>query len=579
MIKFISLLGTGSYVPCNYYINKAEIRDCCYVQEAIVKILETEGSLPDSTIVFTTEEAYKKNWLNCAYYSNGEDLKEKSKKGGLQEILKKAITGGSSKNVMIPSGDKEEDLWILFMKILDEIEENDEIILDITHSFRYLPMLVFIIVNYARSIKNCSLKYIFYGAFEALGNINQVKSKPIEDRNVPIYDLTPFANLFDWTVGIDRYLATGDISIVKELTNLEIKKINSLIGSDPSLPKDIEKSILYKNSKKLKELSKSMEKYSEVVFTCRGQIIPGKLRTFKKNIDTVIESTAYQDIKPLAPVIQKLKDQFQKFEVKPVYFNDSNLIEYIETAKWCLNNKMYQQGLTILHEGLISFICDKRGVDKLVHKNRKSVTFDSRNLSKKYKYGKEEDISNSDKLFLLIHDMGDFRNDINHAGWNKEPAAYDRFGIRLKEFIEDTERLIKDFEIEDENNTCKNMLLIFSHELTNNQIKEAEQKYDIVNFLSLEKELLGIWSNIPPELEDVNNHIEKIIKWIDTNGQLGDYALVQGDFGATVKVVNHCKKRGITPIYATTKRIVKKDKAGEKIVLSREFEHVIFREY
>jgi len=41
----------------------------------------------------------------------------------------------------------------IFRTIFDEIDENDEIIFDVTHSFRYLPMLVFIVINYARVVK------------------------------------------------------------------------------------------------------------------------------------------------------------------------------------------------------------------------------------------------------------------------------------------------------------------------------------------------------------------------------------------------------------------------------------------
>jgi len=47
-------------------------------------------------------------------------------------------------------------------------------------------------------------------------------------------------------------------------------------------------------------------------------------------------------------------------------------------------------------------------------------------------------------------------------------------------------------------------------------------------------ELHNKWSNIPPELEDLRDYLNDILEWIDLNAQEGDYALIQGDYGATL---------------------------------------------
>jgi CRISPR-associated Csx2 family protein len=602
MLKFISLLGTGKYVPCNYYLDNQKAYNCCYVQEAIFKILQQKDMPPDEVIIFTTEQSHEVNWINCAY---NDESKEKGKRESLYNTLKDIVKedGKKIKNVMIPFGNTEQDLWILFERVLNEIDENDEIILDITHSFRYLPMLVFIVINYARYVKKCSLRYIYYGAFETLGSTKQVDSMPMEKRNAPIFDLTPFADLFDWTIGIDRYLATGDASIVSQLTDSEIKKINlnikkTLLTSEHSEPRT-----LFKNPNQLRELSDSMKAFSDAVFTCRGQELSKTVGHLKNSIDLVMESTAHQDIKPLTPVIGKLKKQFEKFISDTGHLDDSYLNDYInsiETAKWCLNNKMYQQGLTILHEGLISYVCDKWGIDKINETNRKKVTSYSRMVFERYK-GKDKykkdidnyedkdnykcqymddaidymslDIDSSavEEQFLLIYNIGDLRNDINHAGWKKNTARPSKFSDGLGSFIKRTKNIIY--------LQNKQLLLIFSHQLTSRQIEEAQQKFGISKFVPLKNELMSMWSNIPPDLEHLQDYLLDILKWIDINGRSGDYALVQGDHGATMLVVNYCKSKNIIPVYATTKRVVKEEVSGEKVMVSREFEHVIFRKY
>ncbi|MBZ4665843.1 TM1812 family CRISPR-associated protein [Mahella sp.] len=48
--------------------------------------------------------------------------------------------------------------------------------------------------------------------------------------------------------------------------------------------------------------------------------------------------------------------------------------------------------------------------------------------------------------------------------------------------------------------------------------------------------------------------------WIDANAVCGDLALIQGDYGVTLMVVDHCLANGLRPIYATTERVVKEDK-------------------
>lgn len=356
MLKFISLLGTSAYVPCNYFIKGREdvkARDCRYVQKAILDILKQEDIVPDEIIIFTTNDAYKTNWKN-------------DKWPGLEDVLikYKEETGTEFRNVRIPNGAKEEDLWEIFKIILDELDENDEIIFDITHSFRYLPMLVFIIINYARVIKNCRLNSIYYGAFEVLGSTRQASNIPIDERNAPIFDLTSFVDLFDWTMGIYRYLNTGDASIIHELTKTQIKRINAQ-KLKKLAEQDVEPKTLFMDSKQLSELANSMKEFSDAVFTCRGLMLTQVTCKLKESLDTVLESASKQRIIPLMPVLEKMKERFDKFS------KDNPYINIIETARWCADNRMYQQGLTILEEGLISYACEKLGYINQVQLTKK----------------------------------------------------------------------------------------------------------------------------------------------------------------------------------------------------------------
>lgn len=575
MIKFISLLGTNSYLPCNYYLGEYVVEDCCYIQKALVEILIKQEVEIDKVSIFTTKDACERNWKANAYNANSSGTRL-GLKDELENLSKKKRF--QVENIIIPEGHNEEELWEIFKTILNELDEEDEIILDITHSFRYLPMLTFIVLNYARIVKKCSLKAVYYGAFEALGSIREVQNLPIDKRNAPIFDLTPFIDLFDWTLAVDRYLATGDASMVESLTFIEVKKINEEINKTASTSKH-KRDILFKDPNSLKALSKSMKMFSDIVATCRGPELTEAIKSLKENINTVVESTAYERIKPLSPIMEMVKNRFDNFSSHDEYKN------VIETAKWCYENKMYQQGLTILEEGIISYICEQWGLDKLDINMRKYVTGYATSVSKS-KLGDNNKSSgksqkNADDLFMLLYNIGDLRNDINHAGWREDPADYSTFASSLKSYITRAEALILNNSLNniEKETKEKRLLLIFSHKLTEKQKQEAIERFNISEFIELNDELLRRWSNVPPDSDDLKEYLKDIIKWIDHYGNPGDYALVQGDFGATNLIVDYCFSKGLIPIYATTDRKIIEEKSGEKVKLVREFEHVMFRKY
>ena len=205
MLKFISLLGNTKYTPCRYYLDSPDGSTdiCWYVQFALLELLEKKElcrirwwCLQQKTHMRRTGSATMQK----------EDAENAS---GLYALLQEYSdrTGAVINNVMIPDGKSEDEIWQIFNKIFEQIGEDDEIILDITHSFRFLPMLTFIVLNYARFMKHCSIRDVYYGL---------VPQK--EGEHTPILVLTPFVTPFDWTIGLERYLSAGDASWVHELT-------------------------------------------------------------------------------------------------------------------------------------------------------------------------------------------------------------------------------------------------------------------------------------------------------------------------------------------------------------------------
>lgn len=99
----------------------------------------------------------------------------------------------------------------------------------------------------------------------------------------------------------------------------------------------------------------------------------------------------------------------------------------------------------------------------------------------------------------------------------------------------------------------KKILLLFSHKLTEKQIKKLEEM-GIEYKIELPEELQKKWSNINP-LEENQATLNEIIEFISSNIEKDDFVLVQGEFGMVFAIVDFALRTGIIPIYSATKRI------------------------
>ena len=123
------------------------------------------------------------------------------------------------------------------------------------------------------------------------------------------------------------------------------------------------------------------------------------------------------------------------------------------------------------------------------------------------------------------------------------------------------------------------MFLLFSHKLTDEQIKDAKENLGVREFIYLPKDLQEKFSNVPPEIEDIKEYSKIFIDFLKNSVKEDDYVLVQGDFGVVFNVVEFCKENNLKAVYSTTKRVSKEKKIDGKIVKISEFKHIRFRRY
>ncbi len=405
--KFISFLGAVPYEDTRYFFNNNPdllAQPTSYVQEAIFEIELNTWQPSDKVFIFTTEEAREKNYINRITRNKDNPMIEGQ---GLENILgqlqKRGLIGDYSAK-LIRNGNSEEEIWEVFQTVFSEIEEGDELYFDITYGFRSLPMLGMVLLDYARALKNVTIKKLYYGNYEA-GRANRIEGELV---HAPVLDLTPFARLQEWTSAAIIFLNGGNAEPLARLTEEQ----------NP-------------------EISDNLREFTRAILTCRGiqlaEVID--ISFFKSHVaDNLASPIAAQ----LRPLLEKTKEKLAPFESK-------NLNNGLHAVQWCIDNGLVQQGYTFLQETIVSLVLEKVFKDRLTNFSYRSAT----GVAIRGKYTPSDkhlkiDIPVHDYAMIfdyvarypemqkIYNKLTRLRNDINHCGLNESDATPQRLSNDLK---------------------------------------------------------------------------------------------------------------------------------------------------
>jgi len=175
------------------------------------------------------------------------------------------------------------------------------------------------VLNYAKVTKNCTIKGIFYGAYEAK-----------ENERAPIYDLTLFDQIGEWSSGVEQLLTTGECEMFCSTVEKTL---------DPLLREAKGKDELIKLVKKCSKLIK--EFYTDLKLV-RGKSV---LEDGRKLYQVLCEIKALNTEKHIT--MQPFFHILERVENQVAFFQNENLIENIlECVKLCKKFGQYQQAYT-----------------------------------------------------------------------------------------------------------------------------------------------------------------------------------------------------------------------------------------
>ena len=342
-------------------------------------------------------------------------LTEKAKIGENYSRLKTALT---AKNITISeihlkSGKAEDHLWDLFGLITKELQnEPNDIIFDLTHGYRSHPLIGLLTCAYLKQMGGRKITKLLYGAYEKDNLTN------------PIWDLSPFLDLFEWSFAAGLFMRSGDARefarILKDTqTNFQKNYRKSLPENgpkasygDPSVPWD------------LQELAKNLGTVTDNLLVGRPDALQEKLDILIKDLEETraeVETFAL----PLAYILDKVKAEYEKLKVCP-------LESQLQLIKWYSEKGLVHQAIGLASEWLTTILCQLAKVDPQIFKHRESL---SRKMNAQRK-GRPEDPDQQPDLENLDHpilpdplpkpltdwwgNIRDKRNDLMHFGQGKD---------------------------------------------------------------------------------------------------------------------------------------------------------------
>ena len=400
---FLSFLGTNPYTKCNYVWKRQKIKNVNFIQDALVRIFCYDFDRDDRIIIFNTDRSEKENWLG-----QNRDYE------GLKTILAKMDIDAKVETVKISAAKDENDIWKLFETVYGKIESDDSVILDITHAFRYIPMLAITLLNYAKFLKNIKIEGIYYGAFEVLGHFTDVEKLPLAERNAPIFDFTPLSEIQDWNTAVENFVNFGNPKKLNDIINRVARNFHKNRKNKTAEEKEY--------IKQLGRLKSPLNNFFDSMTTSRY------LNIEKGNCFNDIR-LALDNVKRQKVTHTTLKPLLQIIESKVSNFKQNTTRNGFIAVEWCIEHNLIQQGFTLLRETVLTYLLNQLS---LPYKNKELRENLSSYLSVKYKKLPREEWSQHlkkceylDEFQLLkltgdfletYHEIRDARNEINHAG-------------------------------------------------------------------------------------------------------------------------------------------------------------------
>ena len=341
----ISFLGTGPleskekriYKTANYNIEGTELGDFPFVTAALKKHYQIDKVLLIGTTHSMWEEVYRwfcddsdkvfdeRIWLDIADACEKANYKSElciPHQNKIEEVL-----GQDSKVVLIKYGINEQEIienTNIILGLQQYLGNGDNLIVDITHSFRSLPMFMMNLLIYLRNVsqKKISITHIHYGMLEMSNELGFT----------PIIDLKSMMDVNDWITAAYSFSEFGNAYKISRLVESEDKSVSTLLEE-------------FSNLMNLNHL-----------FAIQN--ISQRLGSIKnKNYQTLLPELT------INPIVESF---ISKFDVK----GGKHSVFQLKVARWQLDHRKYAQAMLTVQESMITYVCEQNKLEWDDYDNR-----------------------------------------------------------------------------------------------------------------------------------------------------------------------------------------------------------------
>ncbi|HIK29927.1 MAG TPA: TIGR02221 family CRISPR-associated protein, partial [Oscillatoriales cyanobacterium M4454_W2019_049] len=396
----ISSLGAGSldrnntaaraYRTATYRMNDdGQDYTKSFIASVLYEHLELDGVIFLGTVKSMWEEVYRvfsqesasgfqeEEWLGLA--EQIESLDRRSSLDSLDLTPVENVLGDRSKCILIKYGLDEAELQEnldRILKIVDDLQEGDELYIDITHSFRSLSvflLLVLIFLNDLEQEKKIKIQGVFYGMLDVIGELGYA----------PVVNLKSLFDLTQWIKGAYSLKNFGNGYLISQLLEQEGET----------------------------ELADRINKLSEAININYLQTIKQHSIDLKASLKNRGSSSPF---KYLRNILEKFTEQFSSRSERESDFQ-------LKLAGWYFENKRYATGYITLTEAIITYLCELYGKNLRAKSDREEM----KDFLHQYNYT---------ELAKLYFKVNPIRNGIAHAVIDGRRASYADAVDRAKEY-------------------------------------------------------------------------------------------------------------------------------------------------
>ncbi len=391
MRKCFSFVGTGELKPARYTLGKNR-SDTCVIQQALAEFYQ-----PELTVLFVTGKA---------------------RTGNLPKVIT-SLKEHPYTVIDIPDGQTDTELWEIFNKISGQVSPEDEILLDITHAYRFMPFLAFLTALYIREVAGAGLCGVVYGAYEAGEDI--CDSDGQTRRISPISDLTSFLTLADWMMAVRSFVSFADAGGIKAMVSENRVPGASHSMTGENTPYDT-----------LSNLASSLHQFTSAVQLARpieagssGVEVLKNLAQFRNEIES--------DFPALSPVLEKITKVPPLTQATSPSPSWNTLKSQLLVISYQVEKGLYLQAAELAREWMVSAVICHQGLfsswlKETVRRDAEDALH-ALTLKKKRKPYRSspmvkrlERINDWEKIADTWQKIARIRNDLAHCGMRENRA-------------------------------------------------------------------------------------------------------------------------------------------------------------